>query len=135
MRPATLLKKKPLAQVFSCEFCEISNNTFFTEHLRATASVCCKKILCTLSRSRLVQTLATTIFYSILRWNKWKKSFADEISTCNAIKERLKHRCLPGKFAKFLRTHFSTEQFRWLLLNKPKRSLWFIVWRSDAVVS
>ena len=31
--PATLLKKKTLAQVFSCEFCEISKNTFFTEHL------------------------------------------------------------------------------------------------------
>ena len=30
--------KVPLAQVFSCGFCEISRNTFFTEHLRATAS-------------------------------------------------------------------------------------------------
>ena len=28
LRPATLLKKETLAQVFSCEFCEISNNTF-----------------------------------------------------------------------------------------------------------
>ena len=27
-RPTTLLKKKTLAQVFSCEFCEISKNTF-----------------------------------------------------------------------------------------------------------
>ena len=27
-----------LAQVFSCEFCEISKNTFFTEHIRVTAS-------------------------------------------------------------------------------------------------
>ena len=27
-----------LAQVFSCEFCKISKNTFFIEHLRATAS-------------------------------------------------------------------------------------------------
>ena len=26
---ATLSKKEPLAQVFSCEFCEISKNTFF----------------------------------------------------------------------------------------------------------
>ena len=26
-----------MAQVFSCEFCEIFKNTFFTEHLRATA--------------------------------------------------------------------------------------------------
>ena len=28
-----LLKKETLAQVFSCEICEISINTFFTEHL------------------------------------------------------------------------------------------------------
>ena len=31
------IKKETLAQVFSCEFCEISKNTFFTEHLLATA--------------------------------------------------------------------------------------------------
>ena len=34
-----LYLKKSLAQVFSCEFCEISKKTFFTEHLQATASV------------------------------------------------------------------------------------------------
>ena len=27
-----------LAQVFSCEFCEVSKNTLFTEHLWATTS-------------------------------------------------------------------------------------------------
>ena len=32
------IKKETLAQVFSCEFCEISNNTFVTEHLWKTAS-------------------------------------------------------------------------------------------------
>ena len=32
------IKKETLAQVFSCEFCEISKNIFFTEHLGATAS-------------------------------------------------------------------------------------------------
>ena len=32
------IKKEALAQVFSCEFCEISKNTFFTEHLWAAAS-------------------------------------------------------------------------------------------------
>ena len=36
--PATLLKDT-LAQAFSCEFCEISKNTCFTENVRATASV------------------------------------------------------------------------------------------------
>ena len=29
-----------LVQVFSCEFCEISKNTFSTEHLGTIASVC-----------------------------------------------------------------------------------------------
>ena len=38
LRPATLLKKETPAQVFSCEFCEISKNSFFTEHLWTTAS-------------------------------------------------------------------------------------------------
>ena len=28
-----------MAQVFSCESCEISKNTFFTEHLPTTASI------------------------------------------------------------------------------------------------
>ena len=30
------VKKETLAQVFSCEFCEIPKNTFSTEHLRDT---------------------------------------------------------------------------------------------------
>ena len=32
------IKKETLAQMFSCEFCDISKNIFFTEHLRTTAS-------------------------------------------------------------------------------------------------
>ena len=37
-RGLQLYLKKSLAQLFSCEFCKISKNTFFTEHLRTTAS-------------------------------------------------------------------------------------------------
>ena len=33
------IKKETQAQVFSCEFCENSKNTFFTEHLRTNASL------------------------------------------------------------------------------------------------
>ena len=36
---AYFIKKESLAQVFSCKFCKISKTTFFTEHLRTTASV------------------------------------------------------------------------------------------------
>ena len=37
----SFIKKETLAQVFSCKFCEISKNTFFTEHLWTTASNVC----------------------------------------------------------------------------------------------
>ena len=33
-QPCNIFTKDALAQVFSCEFCEIRNITFFTEHLR-----------------------------------------------------------------------------------------------------
>ena len=33
------IKKEALPQVFSCGFCEIFKNTFFTEHVWTTASV------------------------------------------------------------------------------------------------
>ena len=33
-----LIEKETLAQVFSCEFCKIPKNTFFTEHLQTTTS-------------------------------------------------------------------------------------------------
>ena len=35
--PYNFIKKETVAQLFSCEFCEIFKNTFLTEHLWATA--------------------------------------------------------------------------------------------------
>ena len=35
---SNFIKKETLKQVFSCEFCEISKNNFFTEYLWAIAS-------------------------------------------------------------------------------------------------
>ena len=53
------------------------------------------------------------------------------LKTCNVIKKRLQHRCFPVIFAISLRMPFFTEHLCWLLLNKPRRPLWFIVWESD----
>ena len=39
LQPINFIKKETLAQVLSCEFCEIFKNTFSTEHLRTTASI------------------------------------------------------------------------------------------------
>ena len=37
-KACNFIKKETLVQAFSCEFCEISMNAFYIEHLRATAS-------------------------------------------------------------------------------------------------
>ena len=37
--PCSFIEQETLAQIFSCEFYEISKNIFFTEHLWTTASV------------------------------------------------------------------------------------------------
>ena len=39
LRQSLFIEKETLAQVFSCEFYEISKKTFFTEHLWTTASI------------------------------------------------------------------------------------------------
>ena len=46
-RPATSLKKETLAQVFSCEFCEISRSNFFYRTPLVAASVNFSKLLLT----------------------------------------------------------------------------------------
>ena len=37
MPESLFIKKETLAQLLSCEFCQISKNTFFTEHVWTTA--------------------------------------------------------------------------------------------------
>ena len=46
-RPQTcnVIKKETLTQVFSCEFCKISKNSFFTELFWVTASTCYPSII------------------------------------------------------------------------------------------
>ena len=45
------------------------------------------------------------------------------IKACNFIKKRLRDRCFPVNFAKFLRTPFFTEHLQWLLLNNAVNNL------------
>ena len=44
LQACNFIKKETVAQVFSCEFCEIFKNAFFTEHLWTTASVYSKVV-------------------------------------------------------------------------------------------
>ena len=63
------IKKEALAQVFSCEFCEISKNTFFTGNLRANASVRFKKIL-TLHSVEVSSSLNSSLLFVVVFWGQ-----------------------------------------------------------------
>ena len=57
-RACNFIKKETVAQLFSCEFCEISTSTIFTEHLRATASLVRKLRICShLLKKSLMENL------------------------------------------------------------------------------
>ena len=63
LRPATLLKKRLLVQVFSCEFCEISKNTFYR-----TPPVAASELNNWLPLQRFFKDFAKSYFFIILKF-------------------------------------------------------------------
>ena len=75
LRSATFnfIEKETLSLVFSCEFCQISRNTFFTEHLLVTASAVCKNMILRpffLKNNLLGKVLKPPLFCSAFFWLK-----------------------------------------------------------------
>ena len=64
------IKKETLAQIFSSEFCEISENTFFTEHIRTTAS----------TLSLIKKLLALTKRYYPFTTDSWQKNLMEGVN-------------------------------------------------------
>ena len=60
-----------MAQEFSCEFCEIFKNNFFTEHLRATASMTLKYFSCSFNFLPIYSLIFTFIFVMIYWFKKY----------------------------------------------------------------
>ena len=75
------IKKETLEQLFSCKFCEISKNTFFIEHLRATASA-------------LKDALKKSVLQILQKNNKlikiWANSFLERLLQVKSL-EKLVH--------------------------------------------
>ena len=70
------IKKETLAQVFSCEFFEISKNTFFTEHVWATAFWCFANVLWI--ALWIIFTNLLHAFISIYNWNDKSENFTSK---------------------------------------------------------
>ena len=61
------IKKETLGQVFSCDFGEISKNTFFIEHLQATASECDKQEIIAPYLKVFLMNLRNSVLYVLAR--------------------------------------------------------------------
>ena len=88
LQACNFIKKETLAQVFSCEFAKFLKNSFFTEHVWATAS-----------GNKHPQFSTETTSEVVLKNNR-------DFGTA-----------FPVILQKFLRTTSCIEHFRWLLLS------------------
>ena len=114
LRPATLLKKETLAQVFSCEFCENSYNTFFHKTLLVAASQGLADIIFHVFSSkvfamRLLQLQAAWILFERLIRMTFKRIFILQmhpskgcqkniLKACTFTQKKLRHRRFDNNF-------------------------------------
>ena len=63
------IKKDALSQLFSCEFCKISKNTFSTEHLWTTASILAEAVehLCNFMKKETLAQVFSCEFCEIFK--------------------------------------------------------------------
>ena len=91
-QPCNFIKKETLAQVFSCEFCKISKNTFFTEHLWATASITTRSSMSKVHRANSHIIVSLQIFHKIYLF--FFSFFRFFYSSCFAVFFLIKHKSL-----------------------------------------
>ena len=105
-KPYNFVKKETPAQVFSCEFWEISKNTFFYRTLPGD----CFWVVTVLMRKKVLNIKkngqVTVRGVCAVQQQSLTDVLQNRCQACNFIKERLQHRCFPMKFTKFLRTLF-----------------------------
>ena len=104
--------------------------TFRSSHQRCSTAIA----LC----RGLVSSKRHYVLFVIVFWGQTNRSSLSQMKFLPAM--LLKRDSNTGVFLgnirnlEVLRTYFSTEQLRWLLLNKHRRSQWFIVWWDDTLV-
>ena len=124
-RPATLLKE------LRCNICEFFNNTFFAEHLRATAFIIGKKTVFTAAKEQLFCGKAFLrwpfIFMELCFRRMCKSSYRECSYKIYKIhrKTPMPESCLLLRiFAKFSRVTFFENTSGWLLLVMCNSHFW-----------
>ena len=70
--------------------------------------------------SALIQKVRPEVFHKTDVSKHFRSSRPFRLRSATLLKMRLRHRCFPMNFVKFLRMPYFTEQFRWLLLTFRK---------------
>ena len=93
------IKKETLAQVLSCEFCKISKNTFFTEHLWTTTLVATVMKACNFIKKR---DFSTGVFLWIFQnfWNTffYRTTVVAAFELCFSVRKNSQQRTLVDRF-------------------------------------
>ena len=108
------IKKETLAQMFSCEFCEISKNTFSYRTPPVAPSVFTHECIVKSFQIKYFEEKQSAFF-------SFPQIPFSSIPNCGLgpatlFKKRLWHRCFPVNFAKFLRRSFLQNTSGGLLL-------------------
>ena len=92
------IKKVTLVQIFSCQFCKTSKNTFFTEHLWTTTSESLKKYPKIISSRFIFLRNCTSIVYGLL--TDEKPNYIYFFWKCSEKKDVLQFRKLQNNLCK-----------------------------------
>ena len=92
-----LIEKETLALVFSFEFCEISKNTLFTEHLRTTASVATVMKTCSFIKKTLQHRYFSVNIPEFLKQLFYRTTVA-AFELCFSIRKNFQQRKLVERF-------------------------------------
>ena len=125
--------------MFSCEFCEISKNTFFTEHLRAIASALRSKESNQCASWDELRIARSLILYMVSFYVRKLPCFLVFIRICNLFYKTNYYQMWPGKNWDFMHCWFVRKwnckslvevllywrcRATWVLTGKFQNSFW-----------
>ena len=114
MEACNFITKEALAQVLSCEFCEISKNNFFTENLWTTASDVSNNY------NFYFQTPSIAIYEGLvlLRKSSWNYLSLDTVQKFNVHKKFKRHAGRLLNVLKYVPTMYVENTFQLCLVSR-----------------
>ena len=126
-----IIKKETLAQVFSCEFCEISKNTYFIEHLWWNTQT--EVFLCDLWEKGILKEQLMKVFIAWREKNDSVYSPTDRVVLMRQIKTKnVTKNAKLLDHSKFLDVIWYSKQFS--KFHKDENGTFFLNWKKVRIL-